>query len=67
MAAVVPQCRETVLFTSERETAVAEATAAEAQARLTSKALATILLFHFVRCCVLSCRVFLSPFSGVKE
>ena len=26
-----------------------------------------ILLFHFVQCCVLSCRVFLSPFSGIEE
>ena len=53
---------ETVLFALEREMATAEAAAIEAQARLASKALAMILLFHFMRCHVLSCRVFLSPF-----
>ena len=39
---------EMALFALEREMATAEAVVAEAQARLASKALATILLFHFV-------------------
>ena len=39
---------QTMLVTLERETVAVEDVAAEAQARLASKALATILLFHFV-------------------